>query len=890
MVVNKLVDKFDLKLYSVLVIIIQDSKNLTYLLEGFFAMNISICKKFTFFLFISFFIISHIHPKNNDSPVNVLDNFTGQALKQSEVIHNSLSEMSAMINDNQVPSIVGKKRKKTLHEIKEINQFIQGLLQTKSFSVSPTPATTLFLIQCNRALMVHILDALSENFKDFSLENFLALASTVTRSPKKVSSNIPVEQQLYQELALNEQLLKEFSQKTDQVGLAWWNIWYRNVDKYLIDPCKRYKIPRHTITASLFSAWYVYFAWQLGDNLPKFLQLPQSFKNAEWFKKFMGKKPYIEQIPGMGGEIPAEKAEGFINGLDFIIALLKKNFLPIGSVLTAACAYRATTEWKRFKPIFNEKLSILVNRLKGGSYLKKANKLQGIIEEVYFDDLVGASHVKDFYKNLIAYLENPEVCDRLGISPPKGCLLIGDTRTGKSYSVRALFTELNQMLERDNRKDEFKFFELSASDINTEGIGYLLSVIKSCAPCIVFIDEIDLLDLQRRGKNSMLSEFLTCMSGALSSGDSKNQVIIIAATNRPENLDEALRTPGRFGKELRFEYPSFEDRKEFITKQLNKLSLDLGSFDIDKLTRETEGKAYEALKLLINQSILKARIHNEMLTQRHLEETLNETIRNVIEENFKEIPLHEKELLSIHFAGHALALMLLDIHTKFASVTIKPVMMQIKEEFMGAHLWQDGNGDDDDKQKRIGYGEIFTHHNHDTINIMSKAEKLDLCKYYLAGIAAEEVILGSCSFSCHTQDKEKALTLIKSLVFEGHDIKKLPEHIQNQLYDKAFELLNKCKQETISLLTLHKETLLTVAQTLQKRNMLNRNDVKHIIDQANNTDEIIEKSADTVGDAKNFDSDVTVEPVSNMVDDTVVTETYNSEQEEDLINTSTSQA
>ena len=119
---------------------------------------------------------------------------------------------------------------------------------------------------------------------------------------------------------------------------------------------------------------------------------------------------------------------------------MNKGLLPIGGLLSTTLAYTFKKEWKIFKPIFGDKLTILVNKLKGGSYLKKANKLQGIVEEVYFDDLVGASHVKDFYSNLIAYLENPEPFDRLGISPPKGCLLIGDTRTGKSYSIKALFT------------------------------------------------------------------------------------------------------------------------------------------------------------------------------------------------------------------------------------------------------------------------------------------------------------------------------------------------------------------------------------------------------------------------------------------------------------------
>jgi len=90
-------------------------------------------------------------------------------------------------------------------------------------------------------------------------------------------------------------------------------------------------------------------------------------------------------------------------------------------------------------------------------------------------------------------------------------------------------------------------------------------------------------------------------------------VIIIAATNKPENLDVALRQPGRFGKELRFEYPNQIDRANFIKHKLEKLSLDLTQFDIAHLAQITHTKSYEALKVVIDNSLLKARIKDEIL-------------------------------------------------------------------------------------------------------------------------------------------------------------------------------------------------------------------------------------------------------------------------------------
>jgi len=787
-----------------------------------------------FFFFISTLIITNIKPKDNEQsisvldnkPVNILDDITHQSLTQFETIQNKISEISVMINDNQVPSLVGKNRQQVLTQLKQINSAIQQLVQVKYFSVAPSLNGTLFLIHQSRAFMLYILELLNKNFNgisNFNPQNYPFLIETIKRSNNQTASL----SELIQEEKRNEKLLKKFAQKTEQIGLTWYNIGYRTIDSYVIDPCKRHNVLLHTnfLLSSLFM--YTYLAWHFDNELP-FISLPQTIKDTNWFRKNFGDKPFQAQLGiSIGDE---EKIEGRVNRADSFGARWQKGLLPFGAVMGAHWYTTAKKEWKILKPWINEKISILVNRLKGGSYLKKANKLQGIITSVYFEDMVGLKHVIKNFQVIVDYLENPELFDRLGIAPPKGFLLIGDTRTGKSYSVKALFNEIDRMLEQNNRKNEFKFLELNSSIIISEGIEKILSIVQEEAPCVVFIDEIDLLNLQRHGQNTMLMEFLTAMSGMNSHSDSKKQVIIIAATNQPETLDVALRTPGRFGKELRFEYPSLEERKEFITRELSKLALGLELFDIDKLSKETEGQPYEGLKLIINQSLLKARLRNEMFSQQHLDETLNEIIHNIIEEKFRDIPLHEQELLSIHFAGHALALMLLDTTTKLSSVTTKAVMSAIQEEFSGFHLWKNGN-DDENKQKRIEYGEVFIHHDHDTINVMSKTEKLSLAQYYLAGIAAEKILNGSCGYSCHTQDKEKALTLVKSLVFQGIDVKKLPKEIQNQFHKEALTTLEQCEQEIINLLTENKEKLLAIKQALQQQSTLNKSDIQFIIEQ-----------------------------------------------------------
>ncbi len=278
-------------------------------------------------------------------------------------------------------------------------------------------------------------------------------------------------------------------------------------------------------------------------------------------------------------------------------------------------------------------------------------------------------------------MEDPERFDRAKLTPEKGYLLTGPTRTGKSYLAEALAGEIKEMFKRTNKNpDDFNFFTLSASFILAEGIDVLIERAKKYAPCIIFVDEIDLLCLQRAGGNAVeLSKFLTSMSGFLES-DPEKVVIMIAATNRPQNLDTALRQRGRFGKELRFDYPGFNDRKELFTRRIGALA-NVNAFDIDKLARETEGKSYEDINALVRAAFQKGIINGEVLNQEALEKCLDEEVRNIIPSSNTEPSAPEQELIAAHQkAGQALAVMLLDGKEKLAKVTIKPYLTNLHEE------------------------------------------------------------------------------------------------------------------------------------------------------------------------------------------------------------------
>jgi len=188
--------------------------------------------------------------------------------------------------------------------------------------------------------------------------------------------------------------------------------------------------------------------------------------------------------------------------------------------------------------------------------------------------------------------------------------------------------------------------------------------------------------------------------------------------------------------------------------------------------------------------------------------------------------------LAAHFAGHALAIQLLGCHTKLAKVTIKPIMVKLKEELIGNQLWRGALGKNNapiKEQERYEYGKMFTCHDHDTINVYDADERIKLCKAYLAGIASEKILIGSCGHSCHCKDKEQAFDILKPVIFEGFDSDTLPKNVHAKKYEDTMQLLDHYEREITTLLLAHKDTLETIALELYDEGTLEATTIEEII-------------------------------------------------------------
>ncbi len=618
------------------------------------------------------------------------------------------------------------------------------------------------------------------------------------------------------------------------LGLTRLNQTVRWVDNNLIAPAQRYSITSRTfgIAGALFFGGYFWNKFKKEDSLNVLLKgLNQLVKN-EPENDMVKKNAVVESISAS-----LEKSKNFLPIIydftdkgDAMWSKLIKHKSPVGEIGGAILlGYLLREFYTHIRPVITKKLNVWINKAKGGSYIKEADRLDKKVDKVLFKDVFGNTEIIRYLQFLVDYIEDSETHDRQGIRPPRGILCIGDTRTGKTHAVKAFLGEADHMLRRTNQIGKFRWLTPSVLDIKIHGMEKILQDAKAKAPCILFIDEIDLLDLQRTGENRTLSEFLTAMSDAVNSNDSRRQIFLIAATNCPETLDKALRQPGRFGKELRFEYPNFNDRVRFIKEKVFEFILpeQQQHFDIAKLAHYTNNQSYEAMHLFIKNAMMKAKIDNNgELTQKHLESTLEEDIFHIIPSHSKDIPLREQQVLAAHFAGQALALSLMESKVKLAKVTIKQVMTELQEKVMGSHLYDKKNKE----QQRFEYGKLFTFQEQDPINMQTRQEKLNLIKLQLAGFVAEELLLGDCGYSCHAEDAHAAaLTLAKSLTFQGIDEAGLPKHLVRAYYDEAIALKEECLEEVKVLLKEHYRTLKQTMEKLLEEQTLDHDQLECIV-------------------------------------------------------------
>jgi cell division protease FtsH len=283
----------------------------------------------------------------------------------------------------------------------------------------------------------------------------------------------------------------------------------------------------------------------------------------------------------------------------------------------------------------------------------RARLITGDRPAVTFDDVAGADEAKQELQEVVEFLKDPRKFAALGARIPKGVLLVGPPGTGKTLIAKAVAGEAG-----------VPFFSISGSEFVEMFVGVgasrvrdLFDQAKRHSPCIVFIDEIDAVGRQRGAglggshdeREQTLNQILVEMDGF----DTDTNVIVLAATNRPDILDPALLRPGRFDRRVVMDRPDVRGRRAILEVHTRGKPL-APDVDLDVIARETPGFVGADLENLVNEAaILAARRNKKAIGMAELQEAIERVIAGP-ERKSRLISEEEKRVIAYHEAGHAL--------------------------------------------------------------------------------------------------------------------------------------------------------------------------------------------------------------------------------------------
>jgi cell division protease FtsH len=354
---------------------------------------------------------------------------------------------------------------------------------------------------------------------------------------------------------------------------------------------------------------------------------------------------------------------------------------------------------------------------------------------VTFNDVAGVDEAKQELTEVVEFLKYPEKFNSLGARIPRGVLLVGPPGTGKTLLARAVAGEAG-----------VPFFSISGSEFVEMFVGVgasrvrdLFEQAKRNSPCIVFVDEIDAVGRQRGAglggshdeREQTLNQILVEMDGF----DTNTNVIVVAATNRPDVLDPALLRPGRFDRQVVLDRPDIKGRREIMNVHIKGKPLDK-TVDLDELARRSPGFSGADIANLINEAAILAARHNKKSIGMG---DFNESIDRVVagpERRSRIITPEEKEIIAYHEGGHAVVQRVLPKCDPVSKVTIV--------------------------SRGMALGYTMSLPSEDRY-LHSKSEFEDKIAGMLAGHVAEEIVFGDTTTGA-SNDIEKATGLARAMV------------------------------------------------------------------------------------------------------------------------------
>jgi cell division protease FtsH len=435
---------------------------------------------------------------------------------------------------------------------------------------------------------------------------------------------------------------------------------------------------------------------------------------------------------------------------------------------------------------------------------------------VTFADVAGLAEAKQELQEIIAYLRDPDKFSRLGGKVPRGILLVGPPGTGKTLMARAVAGEAG-----------VPFFNISASQFIEMFVGVgasrvrdLFDNAKQNAPSIIFVDELDAVGRARGtglgGGHDEREQTLNQLLSELDGFDPHDEVIVMAATNRPDVLDSALLRPGRFDRQVVVERPDWRDRVKILEVHTRAMPL-AADVNLETLAKGTPGLVGADLQSLVNEAaLIAAREEAAEVANRHLEQAKDRQLMGMERKLFLSEP--EKRITAFHEAGHTLVARCLPNTDPIHKVTIIPrgqalgVTQQLPEDdryhyprsYLMSRLAVVLGGR---VAEKLCFGEYSTGASNDLKQVMELAEKM-VCQW---GMSER---LGALSFPRGEEHPFLGRKLASEKVFSEKTAWIIDQEIE--------KLVAAAEAVASEILTSNRTTLTTLAEALFEEETLDQ--------------------------------------------------------------------